>query len=120
MGHGVRLVFRVGYGGELPVALQAQAVLVEHRPMGRGQLPQTPKHAAAGGASGSGQQKLQHGILVRLRLHPGVGEQTLELRGEDQRTVFHGVKQGLYAHAVPGEEAPPRLRLPQGEGKDAV
>ena len=121
MGHGVRLILCMGPGGEGPVGVEPQPSAAEDDPLARQQLPDVSEHARPRRPAGADEQQLRHAVLVHLRRHRRVLEQGLQLRGEHQTALRRqGVEQGLHSHPVPGQEQGLRLRLPDGEGEDAV
>ena len=121
VGHGVRLVLLMGPGGEGPVFFQPQAVPAEGPALAGQEFMDIAENALSRRPPRADEDQLRHAALIDLRRHRRVFEQGLELRGEHQPAPGRqGEEQGLDAHPVPGQEQRLRLRLPDGEGEDAV
>ena len=120
-GQDLLLVFLAGKAGwDVPVAAYGDvAVAMEGQAVAGGQLMNPledgswRRHVLVG-------EVLVQGVKVDLSPDVGVGQQRLQLRGEDEAAGRDGVVEGLLAHPVPGQEQLLPAPVPDGEGEHAV
>jgi hypothetical protein len=105
-----------GRGRELPVAPLHESLpdLPGERPSGQ-ELAHAAEEGRFAGDEAGGEILRQH-VAVELGLAPG-GQDGLDLGGEDQLPLGHGVEERLDAEPVAGEQEALAGAVPDGEGE---
>ena len=105
---------------QVPVAVNAQSVLVVKAAVGGFQFLHALEYTVAGGSAGTDQHDFHHALRVNFGLAVGLCQNALDFGGKDKPIVVDGIKEGFHADSVTGKEQAAFLFVPDGKGKNAV
>ena len=104
---------------QLPVGLLAQAAALAREAVPRHNLPDMLKESLRGQIESVVQQAV-HGQNIQRSGYSRILQDGLDFRSKDQGAVSkERVKEGFFAHAVPGQKQAAIARVPQGKGEHA-